>query len=65
MIFRLVGFFFPDFSDKEGFPGLPPGPLFGLRERVGLPAPPVGFDKEGLGIPVGAAGEAGAGGSGA
>ena len=60
-----MGFFFPDLSDKVGFPGLPPGPVFGLRERVGLPAPPAGFDKDGFGIPVGfdEAGS-GAGGSG-
>ena len=65
MIFRAVGFFFPDLSDKVGFPGLPPGPVFGLRERVGLPGPPAGFDKEGFGIPAGDAGTgSGAGGSG-
>ena len=66
MIFRAVGFFFPDLSDKVGLPGLPPGPVFGLRERVGLPGPPAGFDKEGFGIPAGDAGTgAGVGGSGA
>ena len=66
MIFRLVGFFFPDFSDKVGFPGLPPGPVFGLRERVGFPGPPAGFDKEGFGISTGATGTGlGVGGSGA
>jgi hypothetical protein len=58
-----MGFFFPDFSDKVGLPGLPPGPVFGLRERVGLPGPPAGLAWGGRVTPDGVGGLGGAGGA--
>ena len=50
-----MGFFFPDFSDRVGFPGLPPGPVFGFNEREGFPEPPAGLACGGRVIPLGAA----------
>ena len=43
VIFNPMGFFFPVFKDRVGLPGLPPGPVLGLRESEGFNGPPCGL----------------------